>query len=102
MLRKKSIHRLPYVLLCCVLGAEAAQVSVNTPNTALVLEVNKGAEPEYLYYGNTVTGEDMQSIKTAGRDCLTTKVRQSLFYTQNQKIQAAFAPPDIIFGQKFK
>ena len=61
-----SIRTLPYVLLCCVLGADAAQVSVNTPNTALVLEVNKGAEPEYLYYGNTVTGEDMQSIKTAG------------------------------------
>lgn len=66
MLRKMSIHRLPYVLLCCVLGAEAAQVSVNTPNTALVLEVNKGEEPEYLYYGNTVTGEDMQSMRTAG------------------------------------
>lgn len=61
-----SIRTLPYVLLCCVLGADAAQVSVNTPNTALVLEVNKGAEPEYLYYGNTVTGEDMQSMRTAG------------------------------------
>ena len=34
--------------------------------------------------------------------CLTTKVRQSLFYTQNLKIQAAFATTDISFGKKFK
>lgn len=33
-----------------------------------------------------------------GGVCLTTKVRQSLFYTQNHKIQAAFAPIDINFG----
>ena len=32
---------------------------------------------------------------TIYRGCLTTKVRQSLFYTQNRKIQAAFATPEI-------
>ena len=52
-------------------------------------------------FGDTdKSGVGLRVVSLGG--CLTTKVRQSLFYTQNQTIQAAFAPPDIIFGQKFK
>ena len=62
----------------------------------LTAELKPAAHAEANAAGGYMYGIKLQ------RDCLTTKVRQSLFYTQNQKIQAAFATPDIIFGQKFK
>ena len=38
------------MMLCLTATAQAEQVVVETKNTSLVLEVEKGLQPKYVYY----------------------------------------------------
>ena len=49
-------------LAMCGLNANAEKVKLTTPNTEFVLDLNKGAEPIFLYYGTTITDADMANL----------------------------------------
>lgn len=61
-----SIRPLLYLILSSALCLKAETVCVSTPATALILEAEKGKEPEFLYYGVPVAQEDLQSVCSAG------------------------------------
>lgn len=61
-----SIRPLLYLILSSALCLNAETVCVSTPATALILEAEKGKEPEFLYYGVPVTKEDLKSVCSAG------------------------------------
>ncbi len=46
----------------------AEKVELSTPNTSLVLELNKNKEPEFRYYGAKLTATDLASIDWKGDD----------------------------------
>lgn len=61
-----SIRPLLYLILSSALCLNAETVCVSTPATALILEAEKGKEPEFLYYGVPITKEDLKSVCSAG------------------------------------
>ncbi len=46
----------------------ANKVELSTPNTSLVLELNKDQVPEFRYFGNKLTAADLESIDWKGDD----------------------------------
>ena len=50
-------------LLAMTMQAGAEKVNVSTPNTTMVLEIDKGAEPKFLYYGSSLTDEDIDNLQ---------------------------------------
>ncbi len=45
----------------------AERVSLSTPNNTLVLEVNKGQEPQFVYYGNLLSDADLPALPNPTR-----------------------------------
>ena len=51
-------------LLCmAVVGARAEQVVIETRNTTLVLDVEKGHQPKYVYYGAKLSAQELQHLQ---------------------------------------
>ena len=50
-------------LLAMTMQAGAEKVNVSTPNTTMVLEIDKGVEPKFLYYGSSLTDEDIDNLQ---------------------------------------
>ena len=51
-------------MLCLtVQGVRAEQVVVETQNTSLVLEVEKGQQPKYVYYGAKLSAQELQHLQ---------------------------------------
>ena len=46
----------------------AEKVELSTPGTSLVLELNKGAEPQFRYYGQKLSATDLKSLDWNGDD----------------------------------
>ncbi|MCU6772649.1 Alpha-galactosidase [uncultured Bacteroides sp.] len=46
----------------------AQNICISTPNTSLVLKAQKGGELKYLYYGNKLSGTDLENIEQ-GSNC---------------------------------
>ena len=44
--------------------SHAAQVVVETKNTSLVLDVEKGRQPQYVYYGLRLDAQELQHLQT--------------------------------------
>ena len=52
-------------MLCCALlplAASAEKVQLSTPNNTLVLDVWKGGEPKFVYYGAKLSADDFASL----------------------------------------
>ena len=49
------------LLFCLPLHAE--KVSLNTPHNSFVIDLNKGAEPQFLYYGPTIGNADIANLQ---------------------------------------
>lgn len=58
----KRILIIPTALLTLSMPASAEKVKIATPATALVLDINKGAEPQFLYYGPSLTQSDIDNL----------------------------------------
>ena len=50
-------------LLLASLPLMAEKVVVSTPKTAMVFEIEKGQEPQFLYYGPTIKGTDVNNLQ---------------------------------------
>lgn len=56
-------HLFLLLLMACGFSqAHAERVSVNTPHNTLVLELTKGEEPKFLYYGVSVGASDIENM----------------------------------------
>ena len=57
-------HHLSLCILCllCTLGAKAEKVSLSTPNNTLVVDVWKGGEPKFVYYGAKLAQRDLTAL----------------------------------------
>ena len=44
--------------------AQAEQVVLQTKNTTMVLNVENGKQPQYLYYGTKLNAYDLQHLQT--------------------------------------
>ena len=51
------------MMLCLTATAQAEQVVVETKNTSLVLEVEKGQQPKYVYYGKKLNAKELQHLQ---------------------------------------
>lgn len=54
-----------FISLCLVAGgvsANAENVSLSTPNNTIVLDIQKGAEPKFVYYGAKLSATDLASL----------------------------------------
>ena len=51
------------MMLCLTATAQAEQVVVETKNTSLVLEVEKGQQPKYVYYGKKLNAQELQHLQ---------------------------------------
>lgn len=49
-------------LLLFGLPIHAEKVRISTPRTAMVFDINKGYEPQFLYYGPSITEADMANL----------------------------------------
>ena len=58
-------QRLTIAMALCLtaMTAWAEQVTVLTKNTALVLEVTKGQQPKYVYYGAKLSAQELSTLK---------------------------------------
>ncbi len=54
---------LSLALLAMTMQAGAEKVKISTPNTTMVLDINKGAEPKFLYYGASLTMGDIANLQ---------------------------------------
>ena len=45
--------------------ALADKVELRTPNNSFVVELNKGAEPQFLYYGPSLKSQDIENLEKA-------------------------------------
>ena len=45
--------------------AFADKVELRTPNNSFVIELNKGAEPQFLYYGPSLKSQDIENLEKA-------------------------------------
>lgn len=50
-------------LLLASLPIMAEKVVVSTPKTAMVFEIEKGQEPQFLYYGPTIMATDVNNLQ---------------------------------------
>ena len=57
---KKSILLLSTLLSASTAMAE--KVELRTPNNSLVLDLNKGAEPQFVYYGPALKSQDIAQL----------------------------------------
>ena len=59
-----------FLALFCVTAslAKAEQVVVQTRHNTLVLNVEKGAQPKYVYYGAKLSALDLQHLQTPRAD----------------------------------
>lgn len=69
----KSMKMKQFLLLAgaSILAANtlfAQNICISTPNTSLVLKAQKGGELKYLYYGNKLSGTDLENIEQ-GSNC---------------------------------
>ena len=60
---KKLLMMTAMVCLTAV-TSHAAQVVVETKNTSLVLDVEKGRQPQYVYYGLRLDAQELQHLQT--------------------------------------
>ncbi len=51
------------MMLCLGSTTQAEQVVVETKNTSLVLEVEKGQQPKYVYYGKKLNTQELQHLQ---------------------------------------
>ena len=51
------------VLLAASLPVMAEKVEIHTPNNSLVIELNKGKEPQFVYYGTRLTEHDRLTLQ---------------------------------------
>lgn len=58
---KKLLTTLSILALAC--SANAEKVSLSTPNNTLVLDVWKGGEPKFVYYGNKLSDYDLSVLQ---------------------------------------
>lgn len=59
--------RLFFALLLAVsMTAQAEQVTIQTRNTTMVLQVEQGRQPQYVYYGAKLSDYDLQHLQTGG------------------------------------
>ena len=59
-----------FCALCLsIMMAHAEQVVLQTKNTTMVLNVENGKQPQYVYYGNKLSSYDLQHLQmpTNGR-----------------------------------
>lgn len=49
-------------LACISLSAYAEKVEIHTPNNSLVLDIWKGGEPKFVYYGTRLSDADMKTL----------------------------------------
>jgi alpha-galactosidase len=56
-----------FLLLLSLLPAMALadKVELRTPNNSFVIELNKGAEPHFLYYGPSLKSQDIENLEKA-------------------------------------
>lgn len=55
-------------LLLFGLPIQAEKVRLSTPRTAMVLDINKGSEPQFLYYGPSIADADMANLDRPNDD----------------------------------
>ena len=54
-----------FVALClAAVMAHAEQVVLQTKNTTMVLNVENGKQPQYVYYGTKLSSYDLQHLQT--------------------------------------
>ncbi len=52
-------------LLSLGIGMQAENVELSTPGTSLVLDINKGAEPTFVYYGVKLSASELANLPAA-------------------------------------
>jgi len=76
-------------MLCLtVQGVRAEQVVVETQNTSLVLEVEKGQQPKYVYYGAKLSAQELQHLQ---RPAVFGRMEAYPAYGLNTPAEAALA-----------
>ena len=67
---QKNMKRTLFVmmLVCLTLGAWARQVVVETRNISLVMEVEEGRAPRYVYFGAKLSAQDLTHIQQPSAD----------------------------------
>ena len=76
------------MMLCLTATAQAEQVVVETKNTSLVLEVEKGQQPKYVYYGKKL---NVQELKHLQRPAVFGRMEVYPAYGLNTPAEAALA-----------
>ena len=61
-IKKLPLGGLGGLLLFC-LPLHAEKVSLNTPHNSFVIDLNKGAEPQFLYYGPSIGNADIANLQ---------------------------------------
>jgi len=62
---KKLIAASLLLMTLAPLSAGAENVELSTPNNTLVLDINKGAEPKFVYYGGKLSAADLAVLPAA-------------------------------------
>ena len=52
------------LLIVSALTAKAEQVVIQTKNTTMVLNVDEGKQPQYVYFGTKLSSYDLQHLQT--------------------------------------
>ena len=60
-----KLKSIALLLVAFAMPAMAAQVSVNTKNISMVLDVENGQPAKYLYFGSRLNGKDLANLKVA-------------------------------------
>ena len=50
------------IMLCFSLSVMAENVQLSTPNTTIVLGLEKGKEPQFVYYGKKLSAQDLSTL----------------------------------------
>ena len=75
------------LMLLAPIVSRGESVVIQSGNIALVLNVEKGKSPKFMYFGNKLTGDDLKSISTP------TEGRMDVYpaYGMNTPVETAFA-----------
>jgi len=76
------------MMLCLASTTQAEQVVVETKNTSLVLEVEKGQQPKYVYYGTKLNAQELQHLQ---RPAVFGRMEAYPAYGLNTPAEAALA-----------
>jgi len=76
------------MMLCLASTTQAEQVVVETKNTSLVLEVEKGQQPKYVYYGTKLNAQELQYLQ---RPAVFGRMEAYPAYGLNTPAEAALA-----------